>query len=145
MVSFFTAGSWEKDTENGALGKIFGPSYFVTALEFSILYDFQILNVLFVIKFSNFSQLSWRNTDTEKYWKYQYLEIKIGSVIISIIGDVVKLWDILYLDLVFLQLVTQRYCGVTTTINVMVSFNSGRNYVDGIGILHELSAPNLQI
>ena len=34
---------------------------------------------------------------------------------------------------------------LTFTINVMVSFNSGQNYVDGIGILHELSAPNLQI
>ena len=101
--------------------------YKIKVLEFSILYDFQILNVLFVIKFSNCSQLSWRNTHTEKYWKYQYLEIKIRIIIISIIGDVVKLWDILYLDLVFLQLVTQR---VTSTINVMVSFNSGQNYVE---------------
>ena len=32
MVSSSTAGSWEKDTENGASGKIFGPSYFDTAL-----------------------------------------------------------------------------------------------------------------
>ena len=31
-VSFFTAGSSERDTENGAPGKIFGPSYFETAL-----------------------------------------------------------------------------------------------------------------
>ena len=42
-----------------------------------------------------------------------------GLIIISIIGDAVKLRDILYLDLVFLQLVTQR---VTTTINVMGGF-----------------------
>ena len=27
-----TAGSWEKDTENGATGFFFGPSFFVTAL-----------------------------------------------------------------------------------------------------------------
>ena len=32
MVSFVTAGSWEKDTENCALGNFFGPSYFVTTL-----------------------------------------------------------------------------------------------------------------
>ena len=32
MVSFFTAGSREKDTIFGAARKIFGPSYFVTAL-----------------------------------------------------------------------------------------------------------------
>ena len=32
MVSFFTAGNWEKDTIFGAARKIFGPSYFVTAL-----------------------------------------------------------------------------------------------------------------
>ena len=33
MVSFFTAGSWEKDTIFGAARKIFGPSYFVTVLQ----------------------------------------------------------------------------------------------------------------
>ena len=33
MVSFFTAGSWEKDTIFGAARKFFGPYYFVTALE----------------------------------------------------------------------------------------------------------------
>ena len=32
MVSFLTAGSWEKDTIFGAARKIFSPSYFVTAL-----------------------------------------------------------------------------------------------------------------
>ena len=32
MVSFFTAGSWEKDTIFGAARKIVGPSYFVMAL-----------------------------------------------------------------------------------------------------------------
>ena len=32
-VSFFTAGSWEKDTENGAPGIFFGTSYFERALE----------------------------------------------------------------------------------------------------------------
>ena len=31
-VSFVTNGSWEKDTENGALDNFFGPSYFETAL-----------------------------------------------------------------------------------------------------------------
>ena len=31
-MSFFTAGSWEKDTIFGAARKIFVPSYFVTAL-----------------------------------------------------------------------------------------------------------------
>jgi hypothetical protein len=31
-VSFFTAGSWEKNTIFGAARKIFGTSYFVTAL-----------------------------------------------------------------------------------------------------------------
>jgi len=31
-VYFFTAGSWEKDTENGELGYFFGSSYYVTAL-----------------------------------------------------------------------------------------------------------------
>ena len=33
MVSFFTASSWEKDTIFGAARKIFGRSYFVTALQ----------------------------------------------------------------------------------------------------------------
>ena len=33
MVSFFAAGSWEKDAILGAARKIFNPSYFVTALE----------------------------------------------------------------------------------------------------------------
>ena len=55
---FLQLAAKKKNTENGALGKFFGPSYFVTALEFSILYDFQIVNLLFVIQFSNFSQLS---------------------------------------------------------------------------------------
>ena len=32
MVSFFTAGRWEKDTIFGAARKNFDPSYFVTAL-----------------------------------------------------------------------------------------------------------------
>jgi hypothetical protein len=32
-VSFFTAGSWEKDPENGGPGKFFGPSYFEKALK----------------------------------------------------------------------------------------------------------------
>ena len=36
MVSFFTAGSWEKDTIFGAARKIIGPSYFVMALVVSI-------------------------------------------------------------------------------------------------------------
>ena len=36
MVSFFTAGSWEKDTIFGAARNFFGPSYFVTALELAI-------------------------------------------------------------------------------------------------------------
>ena len=31
-MCFSTAGSWEKDTENGAPGNFFGPSYFETAL-----------------------------------------------------------------------------------------------------------------
>ena len=31
-MSFFTAGSWEKDTKNGAPRNYFGPSYFETAL-----------------------------------------------------------------------------------------------------------------
>ena len=35
-MSFSTASSCEKDTENGAPGKFFGPPYFVTALVFSI-------------------------------------------------------------------------------------------------------------
>ena len=32
MVSFFTGGSWEKDTMFGAARKFFGRSYFVMAL-----------------------------------------------------------------------------------------------------------------
>ena len=36
MVSFFTAGSWGKDTIFGAARNFFGPSYFVTALELAI-------------------------------------------------------------------------------------------------------------
>ena len=35
---FFTAGSWEKDTENGVPGNCFAPSYFETAV--CIMYDF---------------------------------------------------------------------------------------------------------
>ena len=33
MGSFFTAGSWEKDSIFGAARKIFGRSYFVMALD----------------------------------------------------------------------------------------------------------------
>ena len=40
MVSFFTAGSWEKDTIFGAASKIFGASYFVTALEHTNYHSF---------------------------------------------------------------------------------------------------------
>ena len=32
FVSFITGGRWEKDTENSAPGKFFGPSNFETAL-----------------------------------------------------------------------------------------------------------------
>ena len=54
MVSFFTAGSWEKDTISGAARKFFGPSYFVTALGGMVLwlgssfYHFQPINALIV-------------------------------------------------------------------------------------------------
>ena len=38
MVSFFTAGSWEKETIFGAAQTIFGPPYFVRALGAGILF-----------------------------------------------------------------------------------------------------------
>ena len=56
LVSFFTAGSWEKDTENGATGIFFGPSYFETALVYNALsLEINFKDKLYIIRLKKIS------------------------------------------------------------------------------------------